>query len=81
MKLKWRSGILDKRNINEQIKRDFIFINERVVNIKRKRMIKLFAMGISGAVIICGIIWFVLWYNDIQLHEVVKSEKERKKKY
>lgn len=77
MKLKWRSGILDKRNINEQIKRDFIFINERVVNIKRKRMIKLFAMGISGAVIICGIIWFVLWYNDIQLHEVVKSEKER----
>ena len=68
---------MDKKNINEQIKRDFIFINERVVNIKRKRMLKLFSIGISGAVIICGIIWFILWYNDIQLHEVVKSEKER----
>lgn len=68
---------MEKKNINEQIKKEFNFLNERVVNIKRKRMAKLFAMGISGALIICGMIYFFLWYNDIHLNEFVNQERER----
>lgn len=65
------------KKINEQIKEEFDFINERVVNIKRARMLKLFGMGIGGAFLVCVLIYSYLWYNDIGLNDVMEKGKDR----